>query len=78
MSKDETNQDEAEEYRVNIWYETEVDFDVEAESPEEALEEARERLAAGLGTPMTPTQSDIASEEVVGVIDGNVVRPILE
>jgi len=65
---DETD-DATETYRVTVWYRAEINPDVEAASPEEAVEEAKDAARRQGATGIQQTN-------VVGQVteDGQVVR----
>lgn len=63
------------EYAVNIWFEAEADVNIEAESEEEAIEEAKEAVKRGGGLTSSPTEDEILSARVLGTVDGGHIHP---
>lgn len=57
---------EAEEYRVNVWFKSEADVNVEAESEEEAREKAKEAVKHGAAITAAPTDDEFLSVNVMG------------
>lgn len=67
-----------EEYVVNVWFKSEADVNVEAESQEEAIEEAKRRVQMGVASTTSPTDDEIQSVNVIGTVseDNRYIEPI--